>query len=364
MPKLARWSERGWVLANHYTGSYCSEAGWFALLYGRSPMTYNATVFGNVRPQLPVALQNSGYTTAYFSGWAEDWRGMEFMLGRPHFDHVKLQAEGDWPQWDRRALDGVIGQIAEGEAAGRPTFNAAFLISPHFEYRYPPRYEVHTPVSVPLKWRQVIPSMGDPEHRTTLVNRYRNCMLFMDDLLDEFLSRVDLTNTIVIITGDHGEALDDGGPMGHATAFSDLAAKTPMLILGPGFQPRRIQKRTLHVDLLPTMLHAIAGKPVDVERTNGVDLLQHIPARPFLLLTYNRNRVDNDACLLGPTHRVTMKMRMDRPEMKVHQFEDSLARWLRDHGLPPEKAADWVHAFADQLDQTIHGEGPAPADRQ
>jgi arylsulfatase A-like enzyme len=60
--------------------------------------------------------------------------------------------------------------------------------------------------------------------------------------------------TAVILTGDHGEAFGEHGAFFHGREVWDEIMRVPLLISVPGAAPRRVARRTSHVDLAPTVL--------------------------------------------------------------------------------------------------------------
>ena len=90
------------------------------------------------------------------------------------------------------------------------------------------------------------------------VDAYDSALAFLDDRLAPLLRRLSeppfADNTIVAIFSDHGEALGEGGRVGHAhLALNNL--KVPLVLLAPG-QRRglRVAEQVRLIDLFPTLL--------------------------------------------------------------------------------------------------------------
>lgn len=92
------------------------------------------------------------------------------------------------------------------------------------------------------------------EHLPEIVNRYRNCLRELDDWLQAVLTNVDLTSTIVVLTGDHGEEFFEDGRFLHANALDEPQTRTPFLMYIPGYGGREIDEVTSHADLMPTLM--------------------------------------------------------------------------------------------------------------
>ncbi len=100
---------------------------------------------------------------------------------------------------------------------------------------------------------------------------YDAALAYQDLWLGRLLAGVDLTRTLVVVVGDHGEDLLDHGFVNHRAGLWDSTTHVPMVVAGPGV-PRGVRVESL-VDLrdvLPTVLAAAgAVPPVGVK---GVDL--------------------------------------------------------------------------------------------
>jgi membrane-anchored protein YejM (alkaline phosphatase superfamily) len=106
-----------------------------------------------------------------------------------------------------------------------------------------------------------------------LSNRYKNAALFLESELMHFIGSLDLKKNILIITGDHGESMGEDGFRSHTGPASEVQTHVPFIMLGAGVRPGRIRTATSHTDILPTLLHQIAGKHVPIRHCHGRDLL-------------------------------------------------------------------------------------------
>jgi membrane-anchored protein YejM (alkaline phosphatase superfamily) len=348
MPKVDAWSRGGLRLRRHYTGSIFSEAGLFALLYGRSPLVYHSVLDAGVRPQLCETLRHSGYRCGYFSGHPKVWFRREEYINDRTFDEFVHDDTGDWNQWDRTALKNLVR--AARATGKKPLFGMVFLMSSHFEYQYPPEYERHLPVTRDLTWETTRMSVLGPESREPLLNRYRNTLAFLDDALDQTIRALDPKQNLIIITADHGESFNDDGRFGHGSVFSDVVARVPMAIVGPGIEPAEFDEPTLHVDVLPTVVHALAGHSVSIAHAHGRDLLARQPARESLLLAHcDPNRDSAEALLLRGDRRVRLHLGLQAPTLQLLGLEDDRARLVVDHHLDSTQVQQLLAAFEGQL---------------
>lgn len=62
-----------------------------------------------------------------------------------------------------------------------------------------------------------------------------------------------MQNTVIILTGDHGESLHEHGESTHGYFAYNSTLWIPLIIAGPGIRPSRIDDYVSHVDIFPTV---------------------------------------------------------------------------------------------------------------
>jgi choline-sulfatase len=92
--------------------------------------------------------------------------------------------------------------------------------------------------------------------------------------------------TVVLLTGDHGEAFGEHGAYFHGREVWEEIVRVPLLIRVPGAVPRRISRRVSDIDLAPTVLElaAVSADP----GARGQSLVPELfggdlPERPILI---------------------------------------------------------------------------------
>ncbi len=146
----------------------------------------------------------------------------------------------------------------------------------------------------------------------------------MQTLEDEHI----LDNTIVIMTGDHGQEANETktNSWGHNSNFSKYQVRVPMVIHWPGRQPETFTHLTSHVDLVPTILKLVfACKNPLTDYSNGQVLFEET-GRNFVL-TKNWN---NSAIVTNQLTRVF-------PEIGVPETFDTETYRLLDYDANIEK---------------------------
>jgi arylsulfatase A-like enzyme len=145
--------------------------------------------------------------------------------------------------------------------------------------------------------------------------------------------------TVIIITGDHGEAFGEHGFFFHGREVWDEIVHVPLVMYVPGAKPRRIARAVSHVDLAPTILD-LAGAPEDPDargRTLVAELFGgELPGRPIL--------IDQPRNPYYPPKRAFI----DWP-YKLHHAIDSNAYRLFDLSRDPGETEDLAGSEPDVL---------------
>lgn len=236
-------------------------------------------------------LKALGYRTAIVSSQNEQWGGMYNYLDTGSLDrffhaetfHSTVVDPEDtvFSKWakdyghsgkvdDRYTIDEAIRWIGESE---KPFFAYINLQNSHFPYRtpddFPKRfapYAIDFPYtfgSFPLEKMEVVK------------NRYRNSLAYMDAqfarLLDFLRKTGRLDRTILVVTGDNGEAFYEHGSAAHAGPVYEEAVRVPLVVHGPGVAEGDDDRIAQHIDVPPTILGAL-GAPQHPS-FQGIDLL-------------------------------------------------------------------------------------------
>jgi uncharacterized sulfatase len=111
---------------------------------------------------------------------------------------------------------------------------------------------------------------------------YDGCVRMADRFIGKVLDEIDLDDTVVILTADHGEELYEHGNRGHR-GFYDEALEVPLVIHGPSGSSSRHGFRSQLADIGPTVL-GYAGVE-SLESFRGDDLNEVEDDRPVIAQT-------------------------------------------------------------------------------
>ena len=159
----------------------------------------------------------------------------------------------------------------------------------NFNADYSDYTDNYTPEYPPDKQKQV----------DILRKRYDEFILYSDQKFKEFMSRlakiVDMSNTIIILSSDHGESFSQGHLGHNGMHLYESMIKIPLIIKLPqNTKGERISLPVEQIDIAPTILE-LAGIPVPkwIEGRALVPLLQgkHMESRPVISMHLIENRV-------------------------------------------------------------------------
>lgn len=112
-------------------------------------------------------------------------------------------------------------------------------------------------------------------------NPYDGEVAYVDSEIGRLLTYLQenkvLSNTIVVFTGDHGEALGDHGEMEHGFFAYNEVMWIPLIITAPGNKHREIRHNVSHIDIFPTICELLEIK--EPEFLQGISLVPAMKGR-------------------------------------------------------------------------------------
>jgi membrane-anchored protein YejM (alkaline phosphatase superfamily) len=351
MPRLHAWAQKGIVATNHYSSSNCSPQGGFALLFGQLAMCMDSVLDTGADASLCSMTKTAGYETSLHASCDFFYRRMSEYFGEPDFDSVELLPfeRGRWPQADRQTIRSLQTKI---ESSQGPQLCVAFLLSTHYDYQYPAELEnldVSEIVDATMVKGPGIEQVSQRESRL----RYLKSLAFMDEIIGDLVDSLDMSKNIVIVTGDHGEAMWEDGTIAHGSRLSEIQTRVPMVIRGPGIPTAQFAIPTSHIDLLPT-LAANLGVTISQGRTQGVDWLKPAAAIPRLLIheypdTWDVALIDDQ--LADDDEKLMLNVDRKTGATRVLGFIGDEGIVENHRKKKPKLAAKWAASFRQTLDR-------------
>src|SRR5699024_9037457 len=108
-------------------------------------------------------------------------------------------------------------------------------------------------------------SLDDTTDPEPFFNLYKNSVHFVDSLAGKALATMRrkglMDDSIVIITGDHGQEFNDTGLgyWGHNSNYSRFQTQVPLIIHWPGKGQGQITYLTTHYDIGATLMKRVLG---------------------------------------------------------------------------------------------------------
>lgn len=270
-----------------------------ALLTGRYPtstgMFLNDAHLPDEELCMAEILGTAGYATGYIGKWHLDGHGREAYIppdrrqgwqywkaaecdhnyNRSHYYTGNSDEKRYWEGYDAFAQTKDAQQYLRDRATnGRPFILMISYGVPHFPHKTAPE---EFKAMYPLEKIQLPPNVPpgmQARARQEAQGYYAHCTALdkcIGELLDTLAATGLATNTIIVFSSDHGEALGSHGvpPTQKQVAWSE-SAQVPFLLRVPGIAPRNVTTPLTTPDILPTLL-ALSGVTIP-ETVKGEDL--------------------------------------------------------------------------------------------
>ncbi|EKJ5336623.1 DUF3413 domain-containing protein [Vibrio vulnificus] len=288
-PNMWKYAQSGVVFNNHIATGNATRTGIFGLFYGIPGTYWHGFLANQQSPVLIDRVQALDYQLGIFT--AAQLRKPEFnQTVFTKVENLRIGSRGNWPS----ELDADLTQdwLAwyDQRDKSKPTFSFLFYDAPHgydFPADFEPKYE-------PMLKEVNYLKLNNDTDPTPFFNRYKTSVRYVDSMatkvLDELKESGDLENTVVIITGDHGQEMNDNklNFWGHNSNFTDAQVNVPFAIFGPGVDPAKMQwsteALTSHQDVVPTLMKHYLGVTNDVKDYSvGEDLLGDAVKRDWII---------------------------------------------------------------------------------
>lgn len=277
-PYMWEYAQEGVMFQDHIATGNATRTGIFGLFYGMPGTYWHGFLANHKSPVLVDRLQALNYQLGLFSA---------AKLTSPEFDqtvfanvpNIRVTSEGNSPSArDKRLTDDWI-EWYDNRDKSQPVFSFLFYDAPH-GYDFPADFAHKYEPMIPRVDYLELDNNSDQEK---FFNRYKTSVRYVDTqvkrALDKLKEAGDLENTLVIITGDHSQEMNDNKQnfWGHNGNFSRAQTQVPFVLFGPGVGASKLANNasytTSHEDLAPTLLKNYLGVSSDIrDYSTGVDL--------------------------------------------------------------------------------------------
>lgn len=263
-PSLFQFGKRHCRFERSFSNANGTHLSWFTLLSGQYPHHWVSAKKEALGIQ---ALKKLGYEVRVYTSSDLHYYGM---LEKLFTKDVFLFDTSPLPlaPW---AKDALLFEQLEKDLPKQGVAHFFFLESTHSEYSFPPTFSSRfSPIAPKINYLEL--GSGDG---LAIKNRYRTAISYVDSLFDQFFHLLEerglYEESLIAITGDHGEEFFDEGCLFHGTHLNTAQTAVPILLkLGP--RERQTALAT-HVDVMPTLLHALTGEKELLPLFDGHSLL-------------------------------------------------------------------------------------------
>ena len=286
-------SKNAFYFTNHLSGGNATEAGVFSLFYSMPYPYWESVTANKIRPVFMEELACQGYEFGIYA--SAKLNSPEFSQNVfSHIENLRISSTGKtkW-QRDENAQEEFLSFL-ENRDKSKPFFGFLFYDSAHgFDFN-PQAQKPFAPYAQEVNYL-TLNKNTDP---APYVNRYKNSAHYMDSLLQKVFQTLQEQgldkNTIIVLTGDHGQELNDTRQnfWGHNSNFAKYQTHVPLVIWWPEREGKTIDYRTSHYDVMPTLLRQVFGCKNPIEDYSiGYDLFD-ATARPWtLILSYTNKAI-------------------------------------------------------------------------
>lgn len=263
MPNVWRYAQENVCYDNHFSCSNGTRSSVFSLFFSLPSYYWDVFESGKVSPLFIKELLRGGWKCQVYPSAS---------LIEPPFYRVVFQDIPDlnvstegatvWHH-DRNLTDMFITDMRKHAARNEPFFSLLFYDLPH-SYSLPEdKLTTFTPCWPYADYTR-LSNDTDP---TGFFNLYRNCCFEVDLMLKDVFASLQeagvADNTIVMITGDHGQEFNENKKnyWGHNGNFSKWQIGVPLVcrFAGDRHAPGHRHHRTTHYDIVPTLMQEAIG---------------------------------------------------------------------------------------------------------
>ena len=314
-PNIFVLSQKSSVFLNHFSSGNSTVAGVFGFFYSLDATYWAAVKANNVLIDNPVlidALKENDYTFGIFAKSNFKRHKIKDAVFRGIEVHESFAGQSAVEQ-DMDMTRQVISFIREQHSNRKPYLTFAFYKSNHFPYRYPKEDSVFLPAEdINLMFAK---DDTDPVYYR---NDYMNSTHYVDRLIGDIIQQLDslgdMANTVIIITTDHSDELNDNRAnyWGHGSNFTKYQTMVPLVLYLPDREPQQIDYPTSHIDIAPTLLQEFFGCTNDIrDYSNGRDLFEKpTGVRPFVIGSYVNHAfiIEDNVYEIYPTYTKKYKL--------------------------------------------------------
>ena len=266
MPNIYEYASKNIRYDNHWGCSNGTKSSVFGLFFGLSSYYWDMFDTNRVSPLLVDRLLDLDYSFhVYPSAQLYDPPFARVIFNK--IEDVRTETEGKTSlERDERITSDFIASLENHQQSDKPFFSFLFYDLPHsFEL---PEDKLH---AFQPTWKYAnYSALNNDMDPLPFWNLYRNTCYQVDAIIEQVFDALEkynmVDNTIVILTGDHGQEFNENKKnfWGHNGNFSTSQIAVPLVCHFPGREPEIFTHRTTHYDLVPTLMKNYLGVDNDL----------------------------------------------------------------------------------------------------
>ena len=283
MPNTWRFAaEHGIRFTSHFSGGNGTRPGMFSMFYGLHANAWDGFLNNNRSPLLFDWLHEDNYQLLAQTSAKFTYPEFDRTIFASFPAEALVEQKGKPWQRDIQAVDRLL-QALQTRDPKRPFFGFIFFESTHAPYSFPPDNAPFRPYMENLNYTNV-----SAKDRELLYNRDANAAHHIDAQIGRLLEALSqsgrLDNTIVVITGDHGEEFYEHGRLGHNSTFVREQTNPVLVLHLPGAAPAVYDGLSHHTDLVPTIAPFLGVTSPAQDFSVGGNLLDPAYRRRYYLV--------------------------------------------------------------------------------
>jgi membrane-anchored protein YejM (alkaline phosphatase superfamily) len=282
-PNIWNFSSRCTYYADHLSSSNGTTGSTFGMFFGLPAYFRSDIEAAGTQPLLVEQMLASGYDVKAFSSATLVYPPFARLLFA-NVPDLRIESKGKTVyERDCEITDEFISYINNDKDGNQPFYSLLFYDLAH-GYELPE--EKLTRFTPSWKFANYLALNNDADP-TPFWNLYRNCLFQIDSLVGHVINSLEekklLDNTIVVITGDHGQEFNENKKnfWGHNSNYSPVQLRVPLLYFDASQAAAIRRHRTTHYDIAPTLLKSVLGVRNDVTDLGVGHLLEDSCSRDW-----------------------------------------------------------------------------------
>lgn len=256
MPNTYNFGRKNVRFMSHYSGGNGTRMGMFTQFYGLYGNYWFDILDSRAPPLILQTIKRNDYSLKAFTSATFTYPEFDKTIFR-EFDPSQLQSYTKGNGWsrDRKNVDDLISYI---DSTDRPFFTFMFFESSHANYYFPEESVIEPDYIKDFDYLATDIARNIDRIKSRYINATHHLDSQIARIIDHLQSSGKMDDTVIIVTGDHGEEFMEKGRWGHNSTFSEEQTRVPLIIHIPGVPSHNIDEMSSHLDI-PATLFAILG---------------------------------------------------------------------------------------------------------